>query len=369
MPSSTASDGRLSIVVPCFNEEESVERLHDAVREAMAAIPGWEVEFVFVDDGSTDGTLPALRRLAARDGTVGYVSFSRNFGKEAAMLAGLRRATGDAVVILDADLQHPPRLLPRMLDLHLCGYDQVVCRRDRRGEHPVRKLTAHLFYRAVNRWIDVRLDDGAGDFRLLSRRAVDAILAMPESNRFAKGLFSWIGFDTAELPFTHEQRQNGVSKWTPRKLLNYAFDGLLSFNDKPLRAAVYAGLLLTFIAVAYSLWVVANAIMYGVDVPGYTTIIVAVIGMGGFQAALLGMIGEYVGRIYHETKRRPHYLVQEAELARHPAGGVGFAQLEHGVAARPEPLSPPGVRKATRVRAHGRSAAVAEFGLANQADD
>jgi glycosyltransferase involved in cell wall biosynthesis len=322
MPSSIASDGRLSIVVPCFNEEESVERLHAEVRKAMATT-GWEVEFVFVDDGSTDGTLPALRRLAARDGTVGYVSFSRNFGKEAAMLAGMRRATGDAVVILDADLQHPPRLLPRMLDLHLLGYDQVVCRRDRRGEHPVRKLTAHLFYRAVNRWIDVRLDDGAGDFRLLSRRAVDAILAMPEYNRFAKGLFSWIGFDTAVLPFAHEQRHNGVSKWTPRKLLNYAFDGLLSFNDKPLRAAVYAGLLLTFIAVAYSLWVVGNAIMYGVDVPGYTTIIVAVIGMGGFQAALLGMIGEYVGRIYHETKRRPHYLIQEDT--------AGFG-----------PLSPPG---------------------------
>jgi polyisoprenyl-phosphate glycosyltransferase len=313
MPSSIASEARLSIVVPCFNEEESLERLHAAVHEAMAAAPGWTVEFVFVDDGSSDGTLQVLRRLAARDDQMRYTSFSRNFGKEAAMLAGLRRATGDAVVILDADLQHPPRLLPRMLDLHQQGYDQVVARQDRQGEHPVRKMAAHVFYRTVNRWIDVRLDDGAGDFRLLSRRAVDAVLAMPESNRFAKGLFSWIGFDTAELPFTHEHRQNGASKWTPRQLLNYAFDGLLSFNDKPLRAAIYAGLLLTFIAVAYSLWVVANAVMYGVDVPGYTTIIVAVIGMGGFQAALLGLIGEYVGRIYHETKRRPHYLVQERE--------------------------------------------------------
>lgn len=308
--------------MPCFDEEESLESLHDAVLAATAAIPGCEVEFVYIDDGSGDGTLPVLRRLAARDRLVRYTSFSRNFGKEAAMLAGLRRATGDAVVILDADLQHPPRLLPEMLGLYHQGYDQVVACRDRRGEHPVRRMTAHLFYRAVNRWIDVRLDDGAGDFRLLSRRAVDAILAMPEYNRFAKGLFSWIGFPTAVLPFAHEQRRTGVSKWTVRRLFNYALDGLLSFNDKPLRAAVYGGLLLTLVAVTYSLWVVANAVISGVQVPGYTTIIVAVIGMGGFQAVLLGLIGEYVGRIYHETKRRPHFLIKEVESSR-PETDVG----------------------------------------------
>ncbi|MET0423711.1 MAG: glycosyltransferase family 2 protein [Actinoplanes sp.] len=313
MPSSTGSPDllRLSVVVPCFNEQDSVRPLHDALR---AAAPGdVELEFVYVDDGSADGTLPALRELAASDKAVRYTAFSRNFGKEAAMLAGLRRATGDAVVILDADLQHPPHLLPAMVALHRQGFDQVVACRDRRGEHPVRRVTTRLFYRAVNRWIDVRLDDGAGDFRLLSRRAVDAILALPESNRFAKGLFSWIGFPTAVLPFRHEQRHAGRSKWTVGKLVNYAIDGMLSFNDKPLRLAVYGGLLAVFVALGYSIWVVAHTIVSGVDVPGYTTIIVAVIGMGGFQAAMLGLIGEYVGRIYHETKRRPHFLTRETE--------------------------------------------------------
>ncbi|BCJ49630.1 glycosyl transferase [Actinoplanes sp. NBRC 14428] len=320
MPSSTGSPdpAPLSIVVPCFNEENSLVPLHEALREA---VPGVPVEFVFVDDGSTDGTLEVLRKLAAEDPSVRYTSFSRNFGKEAAMLAGLRRATGDAVVILDADLQHPPRLLPRMLQLHRQGFDQVVATRDRRGEAFLRRTTARLFYRTVNRWIDVRLDDGAGDFRLLSRRAVDAILALPEYNRFAKGLFSWIGFSTVVLPYPNERRRTGRSSWTAGRLINYAFDGLLSFNDKPLRLALYGGLLATVFALGYALWVVAHAVVSGVDVPGYTTIIVAVIGMGGFQAVLLGMIGEYVGRIYRESKRRPHFLIGETDedAARVPA--------------------------------------------------
>jgi glycosyltransferase involved in cell wall biosynthesis len=306
---------RLSIVVPCFNEEDTVERLHAVLSSSAAAIAGAEIEVVYVDDGSTDGTLAALRRIAARDPATRYTSFSRNFGKEAAMLAGLRRATGDAVVILDADLQHPPHLLPAMVELHRQGYDQVVARRDRRGEHPVRRLTARLFYRAVNRWIDVRLDDGAGDFRLLSRRAVDALLTLPEYNRFAKGLFSWIGYPTAVLPYANERRQGGNSAWTARKLADHAVDGLLSFNNRPLRLAIHGGLLAVLAAVAYSVWVVANTVLNGVDVPGYTTIIVAVIGMGGLHAALLGLIGEYVGRIYHETKRRPHYLTMETDQA------------------------------------------------------
>ncbi|MBM2615030.1 glycosyltransferase family 2 protein [Actinoplanes sp. LDG1-06] len=308
MASSTGSPDRphLSIVVPCFNEEASVGPLYEALRFLGA-------EIIFVDDGSTDGTLNELRGLAAKDPDVRFTSFSRNFGKEAAMLAGMRRATGQAVVILDADLQHPPALIPRMIGLAEQGFDQVVARRDRNGETFVRRTSARLFYRAVNRWTDVRLDDGAGDFRLLSRRAVDAILALPESNRFAKGLFSWIGFPTVVLPYRNELRAAGTSTWTAGRLINYALDGLLSFNDKPLRLAVYGGLLASFVALVYSIWVVGNTLMYGVDVPGYATIIVAVIGMGGFQAVLLGLIGEYVGRIYHETKRRPHYLVKETD--------------------------------------------------------
>ncbi|MGC4888877.1 glycosyltransferase family 2 protein [Micromonospora sp. DT227] len=308
---------RLSVVVPCFNEEASVERLHGTVRAALAELPDVDVEVVYVDDGSTDGTLAALRRLAAADTDVRYTSLSRNFGKEAAMLAGLRRTTGDAVVIMDADLQHPPRLLPEMLTLYRQGFDQVIARRDRRGDRFVRTLASRSFYRAINWWIDVRLLDGAGDFRLLSRLAVNAILTMPEYNRFSKGLFSWIGFRTAVVTHRNEIRQAGRSRWTFGKLFNYAFDGLLSFNNRPLRLAIYGGLFLTLIAVAYMAWVVADAVEKGIDVPGYTTIIVSVIGLGGIQMMLLGVIGEYIGRIYYETKRRPHYLVQETER---PAG-------------------------------------------------
>ncbi|MFD6611708.1 glycosyltransferase family 2 protein [Micromonospora chalcea] len=312
---------RLSVVVPCFNEEESVERLHEMLSTALAELPDVDVEVVYVDDGSEDGTLAALRRLAAADPTVCYTSLSRNFGKEAAMLAGLHRATGDAVVIMDADLQHPPRLLPEMVALYRQGFDQVIARRDRRGDRFIRMVASRSFYRLVNWWIDVRLLDGAGDFRLLSRLAVNAILAMPEYNRFSKGLFSWIGFRTVVVAHRNESRQAGRSRWTFGKLFNYAFDGLLSFNNRPLRLAIYGGLFLTLIAVGYMAWVVADAVEKGIDVPGYTTIIVSVIGLGGIQMMILGVIGEYIGRIYYETKRRPHYLVQETERPVPETGG------------------------------------------------
>lgn len=306
-------DVRLSVVVPCFNEEASVEGLHRAVTAALAELSDVDVEVVYVDDGSADGTLVALRRLAAGDPSVRYTSLSRNFGKEAAMLAGLERATGDAVVIMDADLQHPPRLLPDMVALYRQGFDQVIARRDRHGDRFLRMLASRSFYRMVNWWIDVRLLDGAGDFRLLSRLAVDAVLAMPEYNRFSKGLFSWIGFRTVVVAHRNETRRAGRSRWTFGKLFNYGFDGLLSFNNRPLRLAIYGGLFLTLIALGYMIWVVADAVEKGIDVPGYTTIIVSVIGLGGIQMMILGVVGEYIGRIYYETKCRPHYLVQETE--------------------------------------------------------
>lgn len=305
---------RLSVVVPCFNEEASVERLHAAVGVATASLSD-DVEIVFVDDGSDDGTLTALRALAASDSSVKYTSLSRNFGKEAAMLAGLERATGDAIVIMDADLQHPPHLLPRMVELYQQGYDQVVACRDRRGDQFFRTLASRTFYRMVNKLVDVQLVDGAGDFRLLSRRAVDAVLSLPEYNRFSKGLYSWIGFNTVVFAYTNEARQGGHSKWTIGKLFNYALDGLLSFNNRPLRLAIYGGLGLTLMAVAYMTWVVISALVRGIDMPGYTTIIVSVIGLGGIQMMILGIIGEYIGRLYYETKRRPHYLAKETEMS------------------------------------------------------
>jgi glycosyltransferase involved in cell wall biosynthesis len=312
----------LSVVLPCYQEEGNVEAAWAQLRAAVETLDV-VLEAVFVDDGSTDATLLRLRQMAAADPRVRYLSFSRNFGKESAMLAGLAHARGDVVVIMDADLQHPASLLEAMLAKHAEGYDQVVARRTRAGDRRSRTLTARIYYAIVNRLIDVRLDDGVGDFRLLSRAATDALLAMPEYNRFSKGLFSWIGFPTAVVDYDNQGRGGGRSSWSLRRLLDYGIDGILSFNNKPLRLAVYVGGLVTLLSVAYVVWIIAAAAIYGVTSPGYVTLITAVLGLGGMQLAFLGIVGEYIGRIYFETKRRPHYLVKEssglpdrAELAR-----------------------------------------------------
>ncbi len=304
----------ISIVVPCFDEEEIIGRFHERVTEEISGY-GVEFELVYVDDGSRDRTLALLREQAAADPRVRYVSFSRNFGKEAAILAGLRHAEGDAVVLMDADLQHPPELVGRMLELHAEGHDQVVARRSRTGDRVTRTLLARAYYRLINRLVDVELVDGVGDFRLLSRRTVDAILELTEYNRFSKGLFAWVGFRTATFSYENATREQGRSKWTFGKLLNYGLDGLLSFNNKPLRAALYLGMALVAAACLYAAWIVGDALVNGVDTPGYVTLLVAVTALAGVQMVMLGVIGEYVGRIYYEVKRRPHFLVQETDAA------------------------------------------------------
>ncbi|MEU6541401.1 glycosyltransferase family 2 protein [Streptomyces sp. NPDC047000] len=311
----------ISIVAPCYNEEAVVARFHAEVqRVAEELLPlGHDMEFVYVDDGSRDRTLTVLKRLAEADQRVRYVSFSRNFGKEAALLAGLGHASGDAVVVMDADLQHPPGLVPRMVRLGEQGYDQVIARRTRHGEGAVRTATARLYYRLVNRLIDVELVDGAGDFRLLSRRVVDAVLSLTEHNRFSKGLFSWVGFPTTAFAYENVAREHGHSSWTFRGLLNYGLDGLLSFNNRPLRAALYLGLALLLCAGGYTTWIVIAALVDGVRTPGYVTIITAVTALAGVQMVMLGVIGEYTGRIYYEVKRRPHFLVKAANTE--PAQG------------------------------------------------
>ncbi|WP_351227907.1 glycosyltransferase family 2 protein [Streptomyces sp. NPDC002133] len=298
----------ISIVVPCFNEEEIINRFHEHVTKELASLDH-EFELVYVDDGSRDRTLALLEEIASADSRTRYVSFSRNFGKEAAMLAGLQHACGDAVVIMDADLQHPPELVHRMLRLHEEGFDQVIARRTRKGDRVTRTVTARAYYWLINRLVDVELVDGVGDFRLLSRRTVDAILGLSEYNRFSKGLFAWVGFSTTTFEYENAVREQGRSKWSFGKLLNYGLDGLLSFNNKPLRAAVYLGLLLLSVAMAYATWIVGAALVNGVDSPGYVTLLVTVVALAGVQMVMLGVVGEYVGRIYYEVKRRPHYLV------------------------------------------------------------
>ncbi|MFD5896783.1 MULTISPECIES: glycosyltransferase family 2 protein [unclassified Streptomyces] len=309
----------ISIVVPCFNEEEIVDRFHDRVTGELALLEGelgHEFELVYVDDGSRDGTLERLEKIAAADPRTRYVSFSRNFGKESAMLAGLQYAKGAAVVIMDADLQHPPELVRRMLDLHEQGYEQVIARRTRTGDRVTRTLAARAYYRLINRLIDVELVDGVGDFRLLSRRAVDAVLGLAEYNRFSKGIFAWVGFRSTTFEYENAVREQGRSKWSFGKLLNYGLDGMLSFNNKPLRAALYLGLLLLSLASVYAAWIVGVAMVNGVDTPGYVTLLVAVTALSGVQMVMVGVVGEYVGRIYYEVKRRPHYLVAATDADR-----------------------------------------------------
>lgn len=231
------------------------------------------------------------------------------------MLAGLAHARGQAVVIMDGDLQHPPELIGQLLERHREGYDQVVARRTRTGDGRSRTVQARLYYAVVNRLVDVRLDDGMGDFRLLSRSAVDALLTMREYNRFSKGLFAWIGFPTAVVDYPNHLRREGQSSWSFRRLLDYGIDGVLSFNNKPLRLAVYLGGVITLLSAAYVLWLVVRTTVYGIESPGYVTLITAVLLLGGLQLTFLGIVGEYIGRIYFETKQRPHYLLKETDAS------------------------------------------------------
>ena len=320
---------RLSLVVPCYNEVEVISRFHQALSHELEET-GRPYEIVYVDDGSSDGTLESLVELAATDESVRYLSFSRNFGKEAAMLAGLRYATGDAVVIMDADLQHPPELIGRMLEEYGRGFDQVIARRNRTGDPATRTLAARAYYWLINKWADVEMMDGVGDFRLLSRRAVDGLLELNEYNRFSKGLFAWIGFESLLFEYDNvKPPADRKSRWTFRRLLEYGLDGLLSFNNKPLRMAIYVGLLLTAVAAGYAIWVIVAAILHGVEMPGYVTLIAAITGLGGLQMVMLGVIGEYIGRIYYETKKRPHYLLKQTNMdpadriEKRPAPGGG----------------------------------------------
>ncbi|MDA3624232.1 glycosyltransferase family 2 protein [Saccharopolyspora sp. WRP15-2] len=272
---------------------------------------GRDYEVILVDDGSTDRTLREARRLAAANPRFRYVSLSRNFGKESAMLCGLRHARGDRIALLDADLQHPPELLRRMLPLLDSGYDQVVARRSRSGERRWRSTLARAYYRAVRRFAGVRLLDGAGDFRVLSRRAADAVLSLPEHHRFSKGLFSWIGFDTAYVSFRGVPRRDGRSKWTFGALLEHGIDGLTSFNAKPLRMSIYLGALVVLASAAWVVRAAFETIVDGSVLPVDEALLVGLAGMGGLQLCFLGVLGEYLGRSYFETKCRPHYLIKE----------------------------------------------------------
>ena len=303
----------LSIIVPCYNEGESIKYTYQEIKKVLNNI-NIQHEIVFINDGSKDNTLQILKNIGQNDKAVKYISFSRNFGKEAGMLAGLEYITGDCVVIMDADLQHPPELIPEMIKYYEEGYDQVIAKRNRKGDNKYRTWATKLYYKLVNKLIDVELVDGVGDFRLLSRKAVDSILAMKEYNRFSKGIFSWIGFKQKTIQYENQSRVAGETKWSFKSLLSYGIDGIISFNDKPLRLCFVIGCSLIMISLIYIVFLLVQILVSGIDVPGYFTTIASIMIIGGVQLVFIGVLGEYIGKIYYEVKKRPHFIVDESNI-------------------------------------------------------
>ncbi|MFO1414638.1 MAG: glycosyltransferase family 2 protein [Burkholderiales bacterium] len=301
---------KLSLVVPVYNEQEVLGAFHERVSAVLAALP-CAAEIVFVNDGSRDGSLALMRTLRDRDARIAVVDLSRNFGKEIAMSAGLDFATGDAVVVLDADLQDPPELLPDMLRAWADGHDVVLMRRrSRSGESFVKRATARAFYRTIDRMGAIDIPENIGDFRLLSRRAVDAMRRLPERSRFMKGLFAWIGFPSTIIDYDRPGRHAGTTKWNYWRLWNFALEGITSFSALPLKLASYVGLATALAAFVYGGYIIAKTLLFGDPVRGYPTLAVLVLFLGGLQLMALGIIGEYLARMFVEVKQRPLYLVQ-----------------------------------------------------------
>ncbi|MCD8195694.1 MAG: glycosyltransferase family 2 protein [Lachnospiraceae bacterium] len=310
---------KISIVVPCYNEQESLPLFYTEA-EAVLRETGCDYEFIFVDDGSSDETLAFLRKLATQDMHATYLSFSRNFGKEAAMYAGLCNADGDYVAVMDADLQDPPSLLPQMIALLQSGeYDSVATRRKtRKGEPPVRSWFARRFYRLINHISDTDMVDGARDFRLMRREMVDAIVSMSEYNRFSKGIFGWVGFRTYWLSFDNVERAAGQTKWSFWKLLKYAVDGIINFSQAPLSIASWGGMLMTLVSFLLLIFIIARRLLFGDPVAGWASTICVIIFIGGLQMFCLGIMGQYIAKTYMETKRRPHFIVAETNRENSP---------------------------------------------------
>ena len=319
---------RLSVVVPGLNEERSISALVERLQPVLESLDlDWEV--VFIDDGSTDGTLALLKALNARDPRFKAVSLSRNFGKEIAAAAGLTYVTGDAAVLMDADLQHPPELIREFVRHWQQGNDIVYGKRiDRNADSFFQRLSARLFYATFEKLSGTTLPEGAGDFRLLDRKAVDAMNRMRERVRFNKGLYAWMGFRSVGVPFAVPPRVGGgPSRWRLRKLLHFALDGLASFSTIPLRVWSYLGLLISLFAFCYAMVILVKTLIYGVDVPGFPSLIISVMFFAGVQLISLGVLGEYLGRMYEEVKGRPLFLVaEELGFQRPPAATASNAE-------------------------------------------
>jgi glycosyltransferase involved in cell wall biosynthesis len=305
---------KISLVIPCYNEEQALPFLYEELKSVASVMSGQDFEFVFVNDGSRDKTLNIVKELREADKRVRYVSFSRNFGKEAAILAGLKAAKGDYVAMIDADLQDPPMLITEMYrSIKEEGYDCVATHRiDRKGEPAIRSFFARKFYQLINRISDTKLVDGARDFRLMTRQMVNSIIELPEYNRFSKGIFEWVGFNTKWISFENIERVAGETKWSFWGLFFYSLEGIVAFSTRPLAIASVFGLLFFLISLVMIFVIVANWI-WATPVSGYTSTICIILFIGGIQLFCLGILGQYLSKMYLETKRRPVYIVKETE--------------------------------------------------------
>lgn len=305
----------IDIVVPCYNESQVLNIFYNAVEEIILTMPNYQFNYIFVDDGSYDDTLYILKNLSKKDTKVKYISFSRNFGKEAAMYAGLKQSSGDMVLIMDSDMQNPPTMIPKMVSYIEQGYD--CCggyRSDRTGDGKLRTFFTNNFYKITNKISEVNMPNGAGDFRLMTRKMVDAILALSEVQRFSKGIFSWVGFNTKWISFENVERAGGVSKWNFFKLFSYAIDGITAFSTFPLKIASILGLFISCFSFIYLIYIILKTLILGIDVPGYASIITINLFIGGIIILSCGVLGEYIGKIYLEVKKRPIYIMAETNI-------------------------------------------------------
>lgn len=304
---------KIGIIVPCFNEEEALPYFYKEITKVLSSI-SYEYEILFINDGSKDDTLNVLKEISEGNSNVKFISFSRNFGKEAAMYAGFVNVEGDYIAVMDADMQDPPELLPQMVKIiETNEYDSVATRRiSREGEPPIRSFFARKFYKLINKISDADIVDGARDFRLMKRTMVDAIVEMHEYNRFSKGIFGWIGFRTYWLPYQNIKRVAGETKWSFWKLFKYAIDGIINFSQVPLSIASWMGMIATLLSFIAVIFVVVRRIVCGDPVAGWASTICVVVFIGGIQLLCLGMMGQYIAKTYMETKKRPHYIVAES---------------------------------------------------------
>lgn len=305
---------KLSIVVPVYNEEESIEIFIKEVEEKTKSLP-LEKIFYFVNDGSTDKTLKIIKKLAEKRDDIQYISFSRNFGKEAALLAGLEVAVGDFVTIMDVDLQDPPEILPEMFEKLQEGYDVVGTRRtSRTGEPPIRSFFAKLFYKIINKISKTQIVDGARDYRLMTRQVVESVLELQENNQFSKGLFSWVGYKVTYLDFENRERDRGRTSWSFWSLLRYSIDGFVNFSEIPLSIATFIGVFCFFISIILSIFFAVKTLIWGDSVQGFPTLVILILMLGGLQLLASGIIGKYLAKTFLEVKNRPNYIIKESNI-------------------------------------------------------